>query len=122
MVQDRAVLAVEAIEGTDAAVDRGGKLGGPGLCIVKVAKPDQDPRFDLPTIGLGTLARAASARASLLAFEAGGAIVLDRDALVERADDAGIALVAVSPSGPGSSGPAKSPPSVGGGHDERALD
>ena len=49
------MLAIEAIEGTDAAIRRGGEQGGPGFCVVKVAKPNQDPRFDLPAVGLGTL-------------------------------------------------------------------
>ena len=100
VVSDRAVLAVEAIDGTDATIERAGKLGGAGLCIVKVAKPDQDPRFDLPAIGLDTIRSAARARAGVLAFEAQQTVVLDRPELAERADELGIALVAVGADGP----------------------
>jgi DUF1009 family protein len=100
VVHGRVVLALEAIEGTDAAVARAGKLGGPGLCIVKVAKPDQDPRFDLPTIGLETIQSAAAAGAAVLAFEARQTLVLDRPGLVDKADALGIALVAVGAGGP----------------------
>lgn len=99
VVHERAVLAVEAIEGTDAMIRRGGKLGGLGLCIVKVARPDQDPRFDLPTIGPDTLAAAAAAGAGAVAFEAAQTIVLDREALIARADGEGIALVGLGPDG-----------------------
>jgi DUF1009 family protein len=97
VVQERAILAVEAIDGTDSAIRRAGKLGGPGLCIVKVAKPDQDLRFDLPAVGLDTLAAAADARAGVLAVEARRTIVLSQEELIRRADDLGIALVAVGP-------------------------
>ena len=100
VVHDRAVLAVEAIDGTDATIERSGKLGGVGLCIVKVAKPDQDPRFDLPAIGLDTIRSAARAGAGVLAFGAQQTVVLDRPELVERADELGIALVAVGAGGP----------------------
>jgi DUF1009 family protein len=101
VVQERAVLAVEAIEGTDAAIRRAGELGRPGACVVKVAKPDQDPRFDLPTVGPGTLASALEAGVAVLAFEARQTLVLERSRLVERADAHGVALVAVGSEGPG---------------------
>jgi DUF1009 family protein len=103
VVQERAVLAVEGIDGTDATIERAGKLGAAGLCIVKVAKPDQDPRFDLPAIGLDTLQSAARAGAGVLAFEARQTVVLDRPRVVERADELGIALVAVAAAGPDAS-------------------
>lgn len=96
VVKDRAVLALEAIEGTDAAIRRGSSFAH-GACVVKVAKPRQDPRFDVPTIGLGTAAVLVEARVSLLAFEAGSTVVLDREALVREADAHGIALVGVDP-------------------------
>jgi DUF1009 family protein len=99
-VNDRAVLAVEAIDGTDATIERAGKLGAAGLCIVKVAKPDQDPRFDLPAIGLETVRSAARAQAGVVAFEAQRTVVLDRTELVELANELGIALVAVGADGP----------------------
>lgn len=96
VVKDRAVLAVEAIEGTDAAIRRAGSIA-PGGCVVKVAKPGQDVRFDVPTIGLGTLDALRAASAEVLAFEAGATIVLEREELARRADAEGIAVVGVDP-------------------------
>jgi DUF1009 family protein len=93
VVQDRAVVAVEAMEGTDEAIRRAGRLGRPGLCIVKAARPGHDPRFDLPTVGPRTRAVAAASGAGVVAVEAGRTIVLNREAVVARADAAGIALV-----------------------------
>jgi DUF1009 family protein len=95
VVKQRAVLAVEAIEGTDAAIRRGGALAGRGACVLKVWKPGQDPRFDAPTVGLDTLTALVETGASLLAVEAGRTLVLDRDEVVRRADAHGIALVGV---------------------------
>jgi DUF1009 family protein len=95
VVKDGAVLAVEAIEGTDAAILRAGRVGE-GACVVKVAKPRQDPRFDVPAIGPDTLAAMLEAKASALAFEAGRTLVLERAALVQAADGHGIALVGVA--------------------------
>lgn len=94
VVRDRAVLAVEAIDGTDAAIERAGKLAAHG-CVVKVAKPLQDPRFDLPAIGLRTIEALVAARASAFAFEAHSTVVLDRKELVELADANEIALVGI---------------------------
>jgi DUF1009 family protein len=96
VVKDRAVLALEAIEGTDAAIRRGGELGGPGACVLKVAKPDQDPRFDVPAVGADTLAALEQARAAALALEAFETLVLERSALIERADALGIVVVGVN--------------------------
>ena len=95
VVKDGAVLAVEAIEGTDAAIRRAGEIA-PGACVVKVAKPSQDPRFDVPTIGPDTLATLRDAKAALLAYEAGRTLVLDRDDLAMEADAHGIALLGVT--------------------------
>jgi hypothetical protein len=100
-VRDRAVLAVEAIEGTDAAIARAGALApSGGIVVVKVAKPDQDARFDMPAIGLDTLKALVEAKAAALAFEAGRTVVLDRDELAREADAQGIAVVGVAPEGP----------------------
>jgi DUF1009 family protein len=96
VVKDRAVLAVEAIEGTDAAIRRGGAIGA-GAAVVKVAKPDQDPRFDVPAIGLDTVSTLIEVRASALAFEAERTVVLDREKLPDLADAHGIALLGVDP-------------------------
>ena len=99
-IHQRSVVAVEALEGTDETIRRAGKLGRSGLCIVKVARPEQDPRFDLPAIGPGTLEVAALAGVGAVAIEAGGTLVLDREAVVARADHSGIALLGVPASGP----------------------
>jgi DUF1009 family protein len=90
------VLALEAIEGTDAAIARGLGLAAPGrpACVVKRAKPAQDFRYDVPTIGLGTLRAIAAGGGSALAIEAGRTLVLDRAELPEFADAHGLALVA----------------------------
>ncbi|HEY5658587.1 MAG TPA: UDP-2,3-diacylglucosamine diphosphatase LpxI [Myxococcota bacterium] len=96
VVKDRAVLAVEAIEGTDAALRRAGALA-PGGVAVKVAKPRQDPRFDMPAIGLETVRALVEARIEVLAFEAGATLVLEREELVRVADAHEIAVVGVDP-------------------------
>jgi DUF1009 family protein len=95
VVRAGAVLAVEAIEGTDEAIRRAGAIAA-GACVIKVAKPAQDPRFDLPAIGTETLAALVDARAGLLAFEAGATLVLGREQLVAAADAHGIALLGVA--------------------------
>lgn len=95
-VKGQAVIAVEAVEGTDECIRRAGqfcKQGG--FAVVKVAKPQQDMRFDVPTIGIGTIETLAAARGKLLAIEAGRTIVLDQTEVVRLADKYGIALVAV---------------------------
>jgi hypothetical protein len=86
------VLAVEAIEGTDAAIRRAGELGGAGATVIKAARPDQDRRFDLPAVGPGTLDAMRDAGATALAIEAGSTLVLDRAEFVRAADRAGIAV------------------------------
>jgi DUF1009 family protein len=100
VVRGRAVLALEAIEGTDAAIRRGCALGEKGASVVKVAKPNQDPRFDVPTIGLDTLEVLIESGAGALAVEAGRTVILDRDALAERADQRGLAVVGIDDARP----------------------
>jgi DUF1009 family protein len=95
VVKDGAVLAVEAIEGTDQTIRRAGTLAAEA-CVVKVAKPNQDPRFDLPTIGPDTAIALIDARVSTLAFEASQTVVLQREELVEIADRHGLALLGVA--------------------------
>lgn len=95
VVKRKAILAVEAIEGTDEAIRRGGALGHGGVTVVKVAKPAQDMRFDVPAVGLTTLEAMLEVKASALAFEAGKTIVLDRKELVEKANQSQIAIVAM---------------------------
>lgn len=94
-VKDKAVIAVEAIEGTDEAIRRAGKLAGEGVVVVKVAKPKQDMRFDVPTVGLETIKALREAKASVLAIEAEKVLVLDRDEMINKADRADISVVAV---------------------------
>jgi DUF1009 family protein len=94
VVKDQAVLAVEAIEGTDEAIRRGGRLCGKGAVVVKICKPHQDLRFDLPAIGIQTVKSMQDVKAVCLAVEAGKTIVLDREDVLSEADRAGIAIVA----------------------------
>lgn len=92
VVKEGMILAVEAFEGTNRAVRRGGKVGGARAVVVKVPKRGHDMRFDIPVIGLQTLKTIQKARVSCLAMEAGGAILLDQEALVRRADALGLTL------------------------------
>lgn len=95
VVKDRTVLAVEAIEGTDETILRGGKLAGEGAVVIKVCKPAQDTRFDLPAIGKNTIQRMAEVRAAVLAIEAGRTLLFDKEATVALADQNDIAIVGV---------------------------
>ena len=95
-VKGRATIAVEAIEGTDQCIRRAGDLCAAGFTVVKVAKPKQDMRFDVPTIGLGTLETMVQAGASCLAVEAGRTIIIDEPEVVRFADRHHLAIVAVS--------------------------
>jgi UDP-2,3-diacylglucosamine hydrolase len=99
VVQQGIVLALEAIEGTDAMLARAGPLSrpGPGGVLVKLVKPGQDRRADLPTIGPGTVRAAAAAGLRGIAFEAGGTILTDRTALVRAAEEAGLFLIGIDP-------------------------
>ena len=92
-IKQRAVVAVEAMEGTDAVILRAGQLVGPGVRIVKVAKPRQDMRFDVPVIGSATVTAMRQAGASALSIDAGKALVIDGDAVFGAADAAGITIV-----------------------------
>ena len=92
LVKGGTVLAVEAFEGTNEAIKRGGALGRKGAVMVKVTKPRQDLRFDVPVIGLQTLLAAAEARVRVLAVEAGRTLLLDRDAMKEEAQRRGITI------------------------------
>ncbi len=83
VVKDRAAVALEAMEGTDEVIRRAGRLAGPGCVVVKVAKPKQDMRFDVPVIGPGTIEAMREAQALVLAVEAGRTLLLDRPALLE---------------------------------------
>ena len=93
VVKDRAVVAVEAMEGTDAVIARAGQLAGSGVRIVKVAKPKQDMRFDVPVIGVSTIEAMKAAGASALSVDAGKTLMIDGDAIIRAADGAGIVIV-----------------------------
>jgi len=93
VVKDRAVMAVEAIEGTDEAIKRGGKLAGSGAVVIKISKPQQDMRFDVPVVGEDTLKAMIEVKARVLAVEAHKSILVVRDAMVSHADKASISII-----------------------------
>ena len=93
VVKDSAVVAVEAMEGTDAVIARAGSLAGPGTRVVKVAKPGQDMRFDVPVVGLSTIHAMRAAGASALSVDAGRTLVFDLQPFIDAADQAAIAVV-----------------------------
>lgn len=106
VIRDRACVAVEAMEGTDKTVERAARITGGGrLVVVKVSKPNQDMRFDVPVIGLQTIEVMRRAHATALAIDAGRTLLFDRDALIHIADDAGIAVEAFPDESVGSSEP-----------------
>ncbi|MBU1228754.1 MAG: UDP-2,3-diacylglucosamine diphosphatase LpxI [Proteobacteria bacterium] len=93
VLREGIVAAVEALEGTDAAILRGCELGGAGCVVVKVVKPGQEERVDLPSVGLDTVRLMAKAKASCLGVEAGKSLFFDLEATLSVADKAGIAIV-----------------------------
>jgi len=93
VVKDRVIVAVEAVEGTDEAIKRGGQLAKDGAVVVKRCKPQQDLRFDLPAVGPRTIDIMASVKASVLAVEAGRTILLDGDLMLQKAQASRIAVV-----------------------------
>lgn len=95
VVKDRVILAVEAIEGTDKAIARGGQLGNGDVTVVKVARPKQDMRYDIPTVGMETIRSLVNAKAKCLAFEEGKTLFLDREEVIKAADEAGICIVVI---------------------------
>jgi DUF1009 family protein len=92
-VKSAAVVAIEAMEGTDAVIARAGQLAGPGITIVKVAKPNQDMRFDVPVVGVSTIQAMKAVGASLLSVDAGKTLMIDGNAIIKAADEADIAIV-----------------------------
>jgi DUF1009 family protein len=93
VVKDQAVVAVEAMEGTDETIRRAGRIAGPGACVIKVAKPRQDMRFDVPVVGLPTIAVLQEAGIRILSIDAGRTLVLDGQAVAAAADGAGVTVV-----------------------------
>jgi DUF1009 family protein len=94
VVKEKAIVAIEAMEGTDKAIVRGGRIARQGAVVVKTSKPAQDSRFDVPVIGPRTIQAMASVKAACLAVEAGKTIIIDREKTVELANRAGICLLA----------------------------
>ncbi|MEP7116692.1 MAG: UDP-2,3-diacylglucosamine diphosphatase LpxI [Acidobacteriota bacterium] len=92
-VKHSAVVAVEAMEGTDAVIARAGDLAGPGVLVVKVAKPQQDMRFDVPIVGLPTIQAMARVGATVLSLDAGKTLMFDKARMIAAADEHGIAVV-----------------------------
>jgi len=92
-VKHKAVVAVEAMEGTDEVIGRAGELAGAGAVNIKVAKPNQDMRFDVPVVGVATIQAMRRAGATALSVDAERTLIIDGDAVFAAADDAGIAVV-----------------------------
>ncbi len=93
VIKGKAILAIEAMEGTDRCILRGGIIARAGAVVVKASKPNQDSRFDVPVIGPRTIRTMVKARASVLAIEAGKTLIIDRDKAVALADRNGISIV-----------------------------
>jgi len=100
VVKRRVIVAIEALEGTDAAIERGAQLAGRGCVVVKMASPTQDMRFDLPILGPETMAVAARCGVSCLAVEARKTLLLDPTHLAALADASGLCLVGIEPEAP----------------------
>ena len=97
VVADRACVAVEAMEGTDATIERAASLSnGRRLGVVKVSKPNQDMRFDVPVVGVKTIEVMARSNARVLAIDAGATLLFERDQLLQRAAEAGIAVIGMN--------------------------
>ncbi len=95
VVKDKVVLSIEAIEGTDAAIARANLYCNGGAVVVKVSKPDQDMRFDIPLVGKQTIQTLIKESVSLLAVESGKTLFLDQEYVLEQADEHGIVIVAI---------------------------
>lgn len=94
-VKDKAIVAVEALEGTDSLIRRAGRIARGGITVVKVSKPRQDLRFDIPVVGLTTVNNLIKTKAKCLAIEAGKTIFIDQEQAVRLADKKGLVIVAV---------------------------
>ena len=95
VISNQAVMAIEAIEGTDEAIKRGGALAGSGAIVIKVSKPQQDMRFDVPVVGIDTIKAMLEVKARVLAVESGKSIILGKGKLIKEAEKAGISIVGV---------------------------
>jgi DUF1009 family protein len=94
VIKNGTIVAVEALEGTNEAIKRGGMLAREGAVVVKVSKPSQDMRFDVPVIGVETVRIAAESAVRVVAVEAGKTLLLERDAVIALADSLSISVVA----------------------------
>jgi DUF1009 family protein len=94
IVKNGTVVAVEALEGTNETIKRGGRLSRKGALVVKVAKPDQDMRFDVPVIGVETILIATDVKVRAIAVEAGSTLLLEKDVIVDLAERANISIIA----------------------------
>jgi DUF1009 family protein len=92
-VKARAVIAIEAMEGTDEVIERAGRLAGGGIRVVKVAKPNQDMRFDVPVVGVATIEKMRAAGATALSIDAGRTLVIDGEKVFSAANHAAISIV-----------------------------
>ena len=104
VVKHRAAVALEAMEGTDETIRRAGRIAGPGTTVVKVSKPRQDMRFDVPVVGAGTLLAMREAGSRVLAMDAGRTLLIDRGAFLAQAEADGVAILGLDP---GEAEPAK---------------
>jgi DUF1009 family protein len=95
VIKKQVVVAVEALEGTDAAIERGGSLAKSGFVVVKVSKPQQDLRFDVPAVGVATIRRIHELHGTALAVEASRTLLLEKDLLIKDAESFGISVVAL---------------------------
>lgn len=93
VIRDKTILALEAIDGTNATILRGGRIAGEKAVVVKVSKPDQDLRFDVPSVGLETIKSMIEVKAGLLAVEAGKTLVFDREKMIDLANDNKISII-----------------------------
>ena len=91
-MKDKSIVAVEAMEGTDACIRRAGEIAGAGCVVVKVARPRQDLRFDIPVIGSRTLQALIDAKVQVLALEAGKTLLLDKETLIKEANAAQLSI------------------------------
>ncbi len=92
VVKDKSVVAVESVEGTDQCIRRGASLAGEGVVVVKVAKPNQDFRFDLPIIGLNTITTLSESGSSVIAIDSDKTLMLDKDEIIRQANEKNITI------------------------------
>ncbi|MBU4149771.1 MAG: UDP-2,3-diacylglucosamine diphosphatase LpxI [Candidatus Omnitrophica bacterium] len=95
VVKDKVVLAIESIEGTDEAIKRGALYGKDGVVVIKVSKPGQDMRFDVPIIGPGTIKLLKTLKAACIAIEAKKTLIIDKEETIKLADESGVGIVAI---------------------------